>query len=71
MDLFSLLYYDTVDIKAYDEVENNRPPTHAKNILCHTTYSIVQKFSNKQSVKVICRFDIDLEQHTVRDKQAM
>ena len=40
--------------KAYDEVENNRPPTHA---LCYTRYAIVEKLSNKQSTKVICRFN--------------
>ena len=28
-----------------------------KNILCYIRYSIVQKLSNKQSAKVICRFD--------------
>ena len=29
MDLFSLLlYYDIVDNKGYDKVENNWPPTH-------------------------------------------
>ena len=32
--------------------------------------STVQKLSNKQSAKVICRL-IDLEQHTARDKQAI
>ena len=32
--------------------------THAcKNILCYTRYSIVQKLSNKQSAKVICKYD--------------
>ena len=35
---------------------NYRPPMHA-NILCNTRYSIVQKLSDKQSAKVICRFD--------------
>ena len=30
LDLFSLLYYDTVDRKAYGKVENNRPPTLTK-----------------------------------------
>ena len=28
MDLFSLLYYNTVDNKGYDKVENNWPSTH-------------------------------------------
>ena len=28
-----------------------------KNILCYTRYSIVQSLSNKQSVKVFCKFD--------------
>ena len=31
---------------------------------------IVQKLNNKQSAKVICRFD-DLEQQTARDKQVL
>ena len=45
-------------IKAYDEVENNRPPTQTR-ILYATQgiYSIAQKLSNKQSAKVICRFN--------------
>ena len=30
---------------------------HAKNILCYTRYSVVQKLSNKQNAKVIYRFD--------------
>ena len=29
---------------------------HTQN-LCYTKYSIIQRLSNKQSVKVICRFD--------------
>ena len=49
--------------KAYDEVENNQPHMR-KNILYYTRYSIVQKFSNKQSAKVGL---IDLEQQTARD----
>ena len=39
-------------------MENNRPPTHTK--IFHAAQgiaTIVQKLSNKQSVKVICRFD--------------
>ena len=40
--------------KAYDEVENNQPSMHAK---CCIRYSLVQKLINKQSAKVICRFD--------------
>ena len=52
-----MLYYNTVDRrKAYDEVENNRLPA-CQNILCYTRNSIVQKLSNKQSAKVICRYD--------------
>ena len=42
--------------KPYDEVENNWLLTHAK-YLCYTSYSTVQKLSNLQSAKVICRFD--------------
>ena len=49
--------------KAYDEVEKNQPHMH-ENLLYYTRYSIVQKFSNKQSAKVGL---IDLEQHTARD----
>ena len=40
--------------KAYDEVENNRPPMHTR-ILYATqgNYYITQKLSNKQSTKVM------------------
>ena len=32
--------------------------THAhKNISCNTRYSVVEELSNKQSAKVICRFE--------------
>ena len=41
--------------KGYNEMENFLPPMHVKNILCSTRYSIVQKLSNKQSAKGICR----------------
>ena len=44
----------------------SRPYT--RNILCYKRCSIVQILSNKQSVKVICRFD-RLRQHTARDKK--
>ena len=72
MDLFSLLYYDTVYIKAYDEVENDWPSTHTR-ILYATqgSYSITQKLSNKQSTKVMCVGLIDLGQHIAREKQAI
>ena len=53
--------------KVYNEVENNRPPMHA-NILCCTRYCTMQTLSNKQSAKMICRFD-SLEKHTGRDKK--
>ena len=42
--------------KAYDEVENNHLPTHAKYFI-QNKITIVQKLSNKQSAEVICRFD--------------
>ena len=42
--------------KVYDEVENNRPPMHAKHLF-KNKISIVQKLSNKQNSEVICRFD--------------
>ena len=55
--IFSAIqYYNTVDRKGYDEVKNNRPPTLAK-YSCSTRYTMVQKLSNKQGAKVICRFD--------------
>ena len=41
---------------------------HTQNILCYKRCPIVQKLSNKQSVKAICRFD-RLRQHTARDKK--
>ena len=66
MDLFSLLYYDTVNIKVYDEVENLLAAHACKNNLCNTTNSIVQKLSNKQSAKVICRFDRLRTSHSKR-----
>ena len=57
INLFSLLYHGTVDRKGIIyEVENNWLPTHA-NILCNVRHSKVQKLSNKQSARVICRFD--------------
>ena len=64
-----MLYYDTVYIKAYDEVENNWLSTHTR-ILYATqgSYSITQRLSNKQSTKVMCVGLIDLEQHITRDK---
>ena len=37
---------------------------------CHKRYSIVQKLSNQQSAKVMCRL-IDLEQHTEKVKKAI
>ena len=52
---------------AYDEVENNRL-THMQNILFCTRYSIVQKLSNKQSAKVICKFDRLRTAHNKRQK---
>ena len=39
-----------------------------KNILYYTRYSIVQKVSNKQSAKVICRFDILKTPHSKSQK---
>ena len=42
--------------KAYDEVENNRPPTHANYFMLYKVFSIVQKLSNKQNAKVGCSF---------------
>ena len=35
---------------------SRRPPTRVE-YLCCTRYSIVQQLSDKQSIKVICRFD--------------
>ena len=37
-------------------MKNNWPSMQAKH-LCYTRKSIAQKLSNKQSDKVICRFD--------------
>ena len=42
--------------KHNDEVDNNRTPTHAK-FSCSIMYYIVQNLNNKQSAKVICRFE--------------
>ena len=39
-----------------------------QNISCSTRYSIVQKLSNKQSAKVICRFDRLTTSHSNRQK---
>ena len=38
---------------------------HMQNISCRTRYSIVQKLSNKQSAKVICRFDRQKSQMSI------
>ena len=67
--IFGLLYYDTVDKKAYDEVENDQPPTHARKF-CYTRYCIVQNLSNNRMLKWFVGL-VDLEQHTARDKQAI
>ena len=37
-----------------------------KILMCNTRYSIVQKLSNKQSAKVICRFDRLTTAHSKR-----
>ena len=42
-----------------------------QNILCRTKYSTVQKLSNKQSAKVICRFDRLKTSHSKRQKSQM
>ena len=72
INLFSLLYHGTVDGKGIIyEVENNWTPMHANN-LRNTRYSKVQKLNNKQSARVICRFDrLRTQHHTGRDKQAI
>ena len=38
LDLFSLLCYDAVDRKAFDEVENNQLPMHAKYFMLHKVF---------------------------------
>ena len=50
--------------------KNNQPPTHTK-FLCNTRYTIVQKVSNKQSTKVICRFDRLRTAHDKRHRSHM
>ena len=44
---------------------------HARKLFhaAQGSYTIMQKLSNKQSAKVICRFD--LEHHTARDRKAI
>ena len=37
-DLFSLLYYDIIDIKTYNEVENNRLLMHTKYFMLHKVF---------------------------------
>ena len=44
---------------------------HTKNILCNTRYSIVQNLNNKQSAKVICRFDRLITAHSKRQTSYM
>ena len=39
-----------------------------KKIICYRSYSIVHKLSNKQSAKVICRFDRLKAAHIKRQK---
>ena len=39
-----------------------------KNTLCYTKYSIVQKLSNKQSPKVICRFNRLITAHSKKER---
>ena len=51
-------------------MENNWLPT-CKNILCYTKNSIVQKLSNKQSAKVICRLDRLRTAHSKRQTSHM
>ena len=43
----------------------------SQNILCCTRYSIVQKLRNKQSAKVIYRFDRLRTAHSKRQKAIM
>ena len=53
-------------------MENNRPPTHTN--IFHAAQGIattVQKLSNKQSAKVVCRFDRLRISHTKRQKSHM
>ena len=40
---------------------------HMQNISCSTRYTTVQKLSNKQRAKVICKFD----RLTARDRKAI
>ena len=42
--------------------------TKTANVLCNTRCSIVQKLSNKQSAKVICRFDRLRTAHSKRQQ---
>ena len=42
-------------VVAKGPLSSHRPAM--QNVLCYTRYCIVQKSSNKQSAKVICRFD--------------
>ena len=44
---------------------------HTQNISSSTRYSIVQKLSNKQSAKVICRFDKHRASHSKGQKSHM
>ena len=52
--------------KAYDKAENNQPLMHAKLMLHKVFY--MQKLTNKQSAKVICRFDRLITAHCKRNK---
>ena len=45
--------------------------SHTQNILCYTKYSIVPKLSNKQSAKVIFRFDRLRTVHSKRQTSHM
>ena len=60
-----VIYSHLLQLAEYGEVENNRPPTHAKYFMQHKAFCFVQKLINKQSSKVICK----LEHHTARDRK--
>ena len=67
LGLLDLLYHDILDKKHMMRWKIISHPC-VQNILCYTRYSIVQKLSNKQYAKVICRFDRLITAQSKRQK---
>ena len=71
-DFWTCIAYNTVDRKSIIMMKwkiIGWPCT--QNISCRTKYSVVQRLSNKQSAKVICKFDRLRTSYSKRQKSHM